>query len=34
MKKRNLLLFLGIVVMALVWGAVYWYFVVPIIDPR
>lgn len=34
MKKRNLLLFLGIVVMALVWGAVYWYFVVPIIEPR
>ncbi|VDG97833.1 Uncharacterised protein [Lysinibacillus sphaericus] len=34
MKKRNLLLFLGIVIMALVWGAVYWYLVVPIIDPR
>lgn len=34
MKKRNLLLFFGIVVMALVWGAVYWYVVVPIIDPR
>ncbi|MCM3756827.1 YdgA family protein [Sporosarcina aquimarina] len=34
MKKRNLLLFLGIVIIALVWGAVYWYFVVPVIDPR
>lgn len=34
MKKRNLLLFSGIVVLALIWGAVYWYFVVPIIDPR
>lgn len=34
MRKRNLLLFTGIVIMTLVWGAVYWYLVVPIIDPR
>lgn len=34
MKKRNLILFLAIVIGALVWGAIYWYFVVPIIDPR
>ncbi|WP_225217586.1 YdgA family protein [Sporosarcina gallistercoris] len=34
MKKRNLLLFLGIVIIALGWGALYWYIVVPIIDPR
>lgn len=34
MKKKNLILFLAIIVMALIWGVVYWYLVVPIIDPR
>ena len=34
MRKRNMLLFLGIVVISVVWGAVYWYYVVPVIDPR
>lgn len=34
MRKRNILLFLFIVVAAIVWGLIYWNFVVPIIDPR
>ncbi len=34
MRKKNLFLFLAILVIALIWGAVYWYFVVPVIDPR
>jgi hypothetical protein len=34
MKRRNLLLFIGILVAAVIWGAVYWFFVVPIIDPQ
>ncbi len=34
MKKKNLYLFLGIIVIALIWGVVYWYFVVPVIDPN
>ncbi|WP_232843401.1 YdgA family protein [Sporosarcina beigongshangi] len=34
MKRRNILLFAIIVVAAIAWGAVYWYFVMPIIDPR
>lgn len=33
-KKRNVLLFLIIGVAAIMWGAVYWYFVQPLIDPR
>lgn len=34
MKKRNTLLFVGIVVISIVWGLVYWYYVVPVIDPQ
>ncbi|NYF24463.1 hypothetical protein HDC33_001288 [Sporosarcina sp. JAI121] len=34
MRKRNILLFLFVVVAAIMWGAVYWMFVAPIIDPR
>ncbi|MET3658120.1 hypothetical protein ABIC55_003237 [Sporosarcina psychrophila] len=34
MRKRNILLFIFIVVAAIMWGAVYWKFVMPIIDPR
>jgi hypothetical protein len=34
MRKRNLILFGSIVVVAAIWGALYWYFVMPFIDPR
>lgn len=34
MKKKNIILFVSIVAMAIVWGVIYWYFVVPVIDPR
>lgn len=34
MRKKNLILFLAILVIGLIWGAAYWYFVVPVIDPR
>ncbi|MBE1554073.1 YdgA family protein [Sporosarcina limicola] len=34
MKKRNILLFVFIVLAAIMWGAVYWYFIAPVIDPR
>ena len=34
LRKRNILLFLFIVVAAIMWGAVYWYFIAPVIDPR
>ncbi len=33
-KKRNIILFVSIAVVALIWGAVYWYYVMPVIDPR
>lgn len=34
MKKKNMILFAVIIVAALTWGALYWYFVMPVIDPR
>jgi hypothetical protein len=32
-KKRNILLFIVILLMALAWGAVYWIFVAPNFGP-
>lgn len=34
MRKKNIVLFAVILAVALIWGAVYWYVVQPIIDPR
>ncbi|MCZ2259502.1 YdgA family protein [Sporosarcina sp. G11-34] len=34
MKKRNVTLFIILVLVTIVWGAAYWYFVAPVIDPR
>lgn len=32
MRKRNILLFVLIIVLAMIWGAVYWYFIAPFAD--
>lgn len=34
MRKKNMILFVSILVIALIWGAIYWYAVAPVIDPR
>lgn len=34
MKKKNIILFASIVAVAIIWGVIYWYLVVPVIDPR
>lgn len=32
MKKRNLIIFIIILAMGLVWGVVYWYLIAPYMD--
>ncbi|MCM3709817.1 YdgA family protein [Sporosarcina luteola] len=34
MKKRNMILFLFIVIAAIIWGGVYWYFIAPFAGPN
>ena len=34
MKRRNLTLFLIILIIAFIWGAVYWYFIAPFAGPN
>lgn len=34
MKRRNLTLFLFIVIAAIIWGVVYWYFIAPFTGPN
>ncbi|MET3576462.1 hypothetical protein ABID49_002380 [Bhargavaea ullalensis] len=33
MRKSNIILFLVLVVMAIIWGAVYWLFIAPNAGP-
>lgn len=33
-RKKNIILLISIIAMAIIWGVIYWYLVVPVIDPR
>lgn len=32
MRKRNIIIFIAILAMGLVWGVVYWYLIAPHLD--
>lgn len=32
MKKKNMILFITILIMGLIWGFVYWFLIAPVID--
>ncbi|MBB4823812.1 cell division septal protein FtsQ [Sporosarcina luteola] len=34
MRRRNMLLFLFIILAAILWGIVYWYFIAPFVGPN
>ncbi len=34
MKRRNMTLFILMVIAAIIWGAVYWYFIAPFAGPN
>jgi len=33
LRKRNIILFIAIILMALAWGAVYWIYIAPNFGP-
>lgn len=34
MRRRNVMLFLFIILAAAIWGVVYWYFIAPFAGPN